>query len=338
MKYLDNNLYIEFGEAVQWLGISESYLWLAINRGLKCWPFCKDPDDGRRVLFRYEGLKAKYRKLIQKHTGDPYRYLKDQSAITEMEAVTEEQRLLPDIVDATKSSDDYEHFRKQMDEQGAIEHTKAAAWLRLLTSIRGKKDARRYGFESKAALLGAALAFLKKDPLKPLKVSHVDSLKRRMCRYNKNGLDSVTMGYSGNANAAKLTEGGKRYLVALMADAHKPPFPIVARLYNKKAVAEGWKMVDPNTCANYLNRPEVQRTWMLGRHGESAWYNAFDMTIRRERASAPDVLWIIDGTPSTSTTGRRWTGGTGRPGSTRPVPHITTVPMPFSALMPIRGN
>lgn len=316
MKLIDSTLYLEFNDAVQWLGVTENYLRVAISKGLKCWQTVNDPDDRRKVLIDYAALKAKYRALVDRKTGgDPYRFAKDQALLDRMEGTTEEQRLLSDIVDALMDNADFEYFRSILDRKDALEHAKACAWLRLLTSVKGKHDAAKYGFKSKEELIKKAAAVLADIQLKPLRVSHPHSLKRRMVQWNKQGRESVTLGYLGNSNAKKVNEKGLRLLIKLMSDPHKPPLPIVARLYNKEARQMGWKEIDPNTAGNYLNKPEVKRKWMLGRHGESVWYNEYDMTIRRENASAPDVLWILDGTPLDlyyQQTAERWNRKTGK--------------------------
>lgn len=294
MTLIDSQLFLTVEEVAQWCSLSEAYLASAVSKGLRCW----QPHEDNARLLAYEAMLPKYQVLIQRKTGgDPYRYEKDHRTIGKLEETTWQAKALPEVVEAMVEAADYERFRKDMNKADALDCARAASWLRLLGKVKGKHDAAKYGFDSKAEMYGAAVSALAVANLKPLKVSNVNYLQRRIGEFRKTGPDGLIPGWLNNTNAKKLTPEGERFLIALMADPHKPPYPMVARLYNREAPSRGWKKVTAMTCQNFLEQPDVKRKWWLGRHGEGEFYQEFDFTIRRQNASAPDVLWVMDGTP-----------------------------------------
>jgi hypothetical protein len=295
MRIHDNELLLTYQEAAQWCGVSEAYIATAVSKGVKCWSQVQL--DGMRWL-RYNAMKPKYQAMVLRATGgDPYKQAKDEATIAALEERSWQQKSLPELVESTIDNKDYEHFRKLVTRTEALELARGCAWLRLLAGVRGRNDAMKLGFGSKEELVVAALPLIAEAGLKCLRVTHYKALYHRLTDWNKRGRESMVHGNLGKQNALKLTEESKRYLIALMADPHKPHYPMVSYLYNKQARLKGWKEITAMTAQNYLDQPSVKPLWWGARHGAEQFYQKYDPTIRREGASAPDVLWLMDGTP-----------------------------------------
>jgi hypothetical protein len=250
MRIQDNLLLLTYEEAAQMCGVSESYIATAVSKGVKCWQQVKL--DGLRYI-QYESLMPKYQALVAKATGgDPYKQAADEALVARLEERSWQQKSLSELVERSIDSVDLEYFRARLTVAEALGCARACAWLRLLAGVRGKNDALKLGYDTKEALLLAALPLIKSANLKPLRVGNYKALYRRLSEWKKEGREGVMPGWYGKKNAEKLTAEGKRYLVALMADPHKPPYPMVSYTYNKKAREKGWKEITAMTAQNCI--------------------------------------------------------------------------------------
>lgn len=260
------------------------------------WQSIKDPSDNRRRLIAYEPMKDKYKELVIAKYGDPYEWLKRQ----ELERQSEVLELLESRLDIDSSH--YNFFQKHYPKTKAYQYAKVCAWLELTISMKGNL-CKAWGFEGKRHFLEKLAIYLKSKDL-PISMNSRQLIERRRKSYKDAKEQSETaaleslMDKRGGAKCSqKLGEEQVDYLVALMARSSKPPIATVKSLYNRKAREMGWKEIGERTASNYLNKPENVKRWYLSRHGKKAAYNNLEMSTRREKATAPDLLWIMDGTP-----------------------------------------
>lgn len=294
MRIIDGCLYVEFDELVE-SGVSKGVMNSAVKRGSKNWEFIKDPDDRRRRLTAYERLSDRHKSRIQAKFGDPYTWLKNQELSLQVVAESSAKRGLTTALKVRNEW--YEMFLESMPHQEAMQRALGCAWLDLLTGVKGPKEAGKLGFDSKESLIDAALECIKKAGMKCLRVTNKRVLREWMKRWKTDGPACMKNPWKGNSSACKVDDGSLRFLMTLAADPHKASVPVITMLYNREATERGWKQVTSVTVYNWLKKPQLQRIWNMGRHGEEAWYNEYDMTILREAPSAPDVLWVGDGTP-----------------------------------------
>lgn len=302
MKIIGDTLYLDFEELTR-AGIKSKTIEMGVYRNSRFWKSVNDPEDRRRVLIEWDAMRQQYKDKVVAWLGcEPHTWLQRQQD----KSVIHEQQLarlsLKSLVQPR--SEHYELLIRSMDKDEAMKRTRALAWLVLLVSVRGKSDAQELGFDNKEAFLDAALEQLVKEQREGLvkftqrtPITHKRTLRDWMKRYKDQGAACLKNAWEGNRNASKLEDEQIKFIMTLAADPHKPPLPMVAYLYNREAAKRGWQQVTYVTVRNWLLKPELKRIWEMGRHGEESWYQQYDLTILREAPSAPDVMWVGDGTP-----------------------------------------
>lgn len=293
MVLIGNTVYLHFEDLAE-CGIKTDTAKKGATKGRSIWQSIKDPADQRRLLIKYETMSQRYKEMVRKQFGDPRLYLMGKQHEQEEEKTSSKVQELIDMMGYCHHG----FFVRQMTPEKAREHARAAAWMEFLIDVRLKVDAQALGYESKAELWGIVVECLEKENLSCLRARHIRSLRMKVRQYKKDGPGSLIHGHRGNQNATKIeTEKQKEFLMALMADPHKIPVVMITRMYNREAPKKGWEQITANTARNFLNRPENKIVWTMGRHGKDVWKNKYEPTIRRKRPSAPDAMWIFDGSP-----------------------------------------
>ncbi|MEY4903066.1 MAG: hypothetical protein RLZZ292_881 [Bacteroidota bacterium] len=275
----------------------------AMARNSKQVQHCRDPEDNKRVLLLYDKLAPNYKRQYDEKWGNPYQLANTDKVTTIIESKLKAKNKLEKRVEQSYDPQVYQAFLQQMPQAEATDRTRGAAWLAILSSIKGKAMLRELGFETKVQLYESAIAHLKANPIRGLNVSNVRVLERRIEQYNTEGFKSMIQQYSSktgeNANRATLlkNEEAQKYLIATYSKENKPTFRRTTDVFNAAALKYGWEQITESTAYKYLKQPSIERVWYLARHGEKAWYNRYDTTILREQVSAPNAMWMIDGTP-----------------------------------------
>lgn len=277
-------------------GINERTVIQGVFRKSNYWQSIKDPSDNRRRLIAYEPMKDKYKELVKAKYGDPYECLKQQELDSRFEILEElEQRLRIDSMH-------YNFFQKHYTKNKAYQYAKVSAWLELAMTLKGC-ICKEWGFEGKKHFLEELAAYLKDKEL-PISMNSRAVIERRRGAYKKAkkkneeaALESLMDGRGGNENAQKLGKAQLDYLIALMSRTSKAPMSTVKSLYNRKAREMGWEEICERTASNYLHKPSSIKRWYLARQGDKSTYNKLEISTNRDKASAPNVLWMMDGTP-----------------------------------------
>lgn len=114
--------------------------------------------------------------------------------------------------------------------------------------------------------------------------------------FEKEGISCLISGHWGNNRAAKIQDEQMSLLVTLYCDPRKPTQDQTWNWYNEIAATAGWKPISIRTVRRHLNRPEVAQLWTMNREGMAEWRKQFGYTFWTSRPSAPDLLWVHDGT------------------------------------------
>ena len=296
MKIIKTNLYIEFAELIE-VGISSHTIKGGISKALPSWQSIKDPDDKRKLLVRYETLNLGYQTSIEKHYGNPHHYIKEQQAHKLAANRGTAFTYLPDHLTIEVSDTDYFDNIKHITPAKSRQLSRASAWLTLCGNIRGKIDAQKLGFESKAGLLNAVLEHLQNENLEGLKVTNVRVLQRKITSFKKSGPQVLINANYGNIKAQKLGEDQKATLRELYSQHNAFHFTQVAFQFNKMAMIKQWPALSLYSVKTYLSSPAVAAECQRDRYGIKHHMNYHEIAMGRKRPDAPNRLWVMDGSP-----------------------------------------
>lgn len=125
------------------------------------------------------------------------------------------------------------------------------------------------------------------------------SLQRKYDAYKERGYEALIHGGHGQANAEKLCEDGKQYVLSRWCNNVMRCATLEQLLdeYNTQAKRSGWKQLNSSkTLYNYLNEPEVKALWWAYRYGELKGKEKFMYQHSTKLPSMRDSLWYSDGT------------------------------------------
>ncbi len=283
MKLINNILYIEFAEMVK-CGVSENTLKWAKKNSSQSWSFLKDPDDGRKVLIEYEGLKQKYKDRVRKELCNnisPYEFLSFEIITPLLEDKTEDVDFLLKYTLSSGHKLPQIHFNK---------YREACKYLYLLDRLT-KNDINKLGFKTIPEFYNALTSLIKNKNIElPYSYSR---LKLKLKDYKKQGAECVISGKLCNNNSRKVDDVQKTLIKELFAKANQFNAEQIAIVYNKKAKELGWQTITGQTILN--NKTDIDATSF--REGVQVWNNANSFIKHRVRPSRPGMLWIGDGTP-----------------------------------------
>lgn len=303
MKKVADHIYLDYEDLLV-AGISLNTIKSSIKRG--SWQALKDPDDGRRTLVCWHTLPQRYTKLVVQHWGPPSTWVLSSE---------------PDIKLATLASAlhtkpaHYIALLRRYPAQQAQLLARTAAAFELLAARHTRAELIALGVQSKEELHELVLQLLQAEAL-PGACTNSRVLRRKVSAWKDKGLESLTDGRIGNTNAAKLLdEEQKNTLLALMSSPQKPSVAVVTYLYNKQGLTRQWDTISEATARRFLNDPANRQIWTMARHGLDVHRKEYNLNVRRSGPTAPDVMWVIDGTPlelfyTTSTS--RWNATTRR--------------------------
>lgn len=277
-------------------GVSEGTIKWGLANNIQTWQSIKDPSDQRRRLIRFDTLREKYKALMLAKWGTPEDYLNQQEQERQAHFFEEME---PQLEVRSKH---YHFYQKFYPKNKAYQYAKVCAWLDLLIHVKGAQ-AKQWGFGGKRDFLDKAAAYFSTQDW-PIKLGNVRVLQRRCTDWKRDraegeeaALKGVLNGRVGNQNARKIHQEQAQYLIAVMGRPSKPSTSTVLRLYNNRAKEMGWKQLEIRQVEKFLYDPDQVAKWYLSRHGKKAAYNALEMSTKRHKATAPNVLWIMDGTP-----------------------------------------
>lgn len=284
-------IWIDISDLSAW-GISESYVGNAISRNAPgSWSSRPHPADGRRRQVDFDTIPDDTRKNL------PSRM--EVLTVLRMREASDRVPRLHGAKDQHWSGKDIDFYiAAGLTAKDSKEMSHAAAWLRLLTSIRGKRDVQALqvsGISTKGELLKAVLEILKNErPAGLDKINNLRVLQRKMSEWAKAKADDaqrLTLVHrhrrvrgraSGCQNARKVSQPVQDVIVALWLNGDSDVKMYSDDVYDKYRGFGGeyldestGELVDlPNvslaTIKRVLNAPAVKP---LGRfvHGEK-WY------------------------------------------------------------------
>lgn len=261
------------------------------------WQSIKDPSDRRKRLIAFEPMKDKYKQLVIATHGTPQDWLAAQ-------ALEEQQELIEQTDSSLAVSPSvYNFYQKYCNKAKAYTYAKAVAWIELIRTLKGT-TCRAWGYEGKDDFLNQLGEYFKEHNSLPISLNSRAMILRQVRKYKRaiqqseeQALLTVLDSRMALKNARKIGEEQGRLLIALMSRPAKPTVTTVTQLYNAEARQRGWKEIAVRTAELWLNRPKNVSRWYLARHGKKAAYNQLEISTKRDNASAPDVLWVMDGTP-----------------------------------------
>lgn len=101
----------------------------------------------------------------------------------------------------------------------------------------------------------------------------------------------------GQKNRHKIKGEIADFLLAKYSLPIKLSIPEVLVQYNREAIKKEWPSLTEQAVYYFLNQPENERIWTLGRHGLQAYNKKYKHTITRDKSNwFPNAFWVIDGT------------------------------------------
>lgn len=282
MKLIAGQLYLETCDLVR-AGVSSDAIAKASGRGSL--EFIKDPKDKRASLFLFDSLPKRYATFVKEVFGEPMDYFNSQ----ELKKLVIEDRTAFDFFSSYRFADG-----TGLPTEHILNYTKAASWLNMLSTTNHKTT----GHKTAAEFYAAIITILKAEDVPEIPRSY-ERIKKAIKKYNNSKYEGLISTKFGNANREKLGRTQKAYIRSVYANTDKAQvlLPVqVAWLYNTKAKAEGWPQVSDRTVFNYINTSEVQILCAKERYGKKELLNIIPV-INRKRASFPNAMWGIDGTP-----------------------------------------
>lgn len=170
-----------------------------------------------------------------------------------------------------------------------------AAWMRLLTTVKGKNDASKLGFESKDELEVEIMNRI--NTIGAIQVSNQGYFKQRMRQFITQGIASLECKKEGKKNASKVDELQEQVLMTLSSDPRKLSVSQIVVAYWQICEEQGWEKVTYQTVWNRMNTPAFKAACLQKRYGAKAVHDLQRLVINRSKASHPDAMWIMDGTP-----------------------------------------
>lgn len=276
------HIYLELDELVA-VGVSQQSIYSARKRGTRGYTFLQDPEDRRRLLVRYDGLKHQVRVLVDQVYG---------------EALADQRRLW--VLDLRPASADLAVLREhvlpdgtRLPEPTVQRYAMACAYLSLLDRATRAQVA-EWGYENTRAWQQDVVKTAKEKKI-PLPAAY-SRLMAKVREYRTNGASALISQRWGNQNSRKIGAEQSAWLVAQYAQPTKPDHARVAMGYAVVAKAKGWPSLTESAVYRHLMQPDVQPLWTMGRHGTTHWRNRYAHSMSLRAPSHRDALWCSDGT------------------------------------------
>ncbi len=290
-----SELWIDYQDLVSW-GLSESYLSTALRRnrkGYPGWDHRPDPKDNRKKQVRYHSIPGSSRKKLPSliEIRAIYQNRKEDNTAHQLRA----------LCDAfVEAGDEVVYIRSGTPSGQAYGLVRSAAWLRLLASVRGKRDVLKMGIsgiESKASLFNEALKAIQEERPHGLhRISNKRILQNKLKAWkDAQGDDERLLSLvhahtrlkgqaTGCQNARKVDDQAKRIIMSLWvnvgSDAKLTPEEIHASYLAMVdgggvdqltgEIFDGLAEISLSTVKRVIRSPEVRALGRF-RHGDK-WY------------------------------------------------------------------
>lgn len=266
---------------------AERYLWKAKATSTKGYGFTKDPEDARKVLCKVDELKPAIRELVDKRYGNPYEYIAKEPI----------RKLVQKDFAAEKFYLEYQPYPDEPKRRLPVEHvnkyTTAASFLNMVVKLSEDKS-----YIKKTLKLGSIDAFWK-SVYNIIEVDKIDlptsysRLMATVAAYKERKYESLIDWRFGNKLAAKVKdELCESMLLELIAHPNQYDDVLVARMYNKWAVENGYKQISES--AVQVWRKNRRYEVVMDREGREVFNNELRRKVKRERPTQPTYLWESD--------------------------------------------
>jgi hypothetical protein len=283
MKLINQKLYITYQEMVD-CGVSENTLKKAKNRQSSSWTFINDPDDKRKVLIEYEGLKDEYKKRIEIRFGNPHEHVAKQP--------------IRDLVKWDNKAEEFYLGYKY--ESGDVMQPLPIAHVKKYTAASSFLNMLKEVTEDKKALkdkLGLPVEKFYFNCLEIIEQDNIDlptSYRRLLAKrkeYDTAGYECLISKKFGNQQAAKVNdEVSKASLLERIADPRQFDDVFVAMDYNIWANKNGYKEITSATVG--VKRRSNNQDLVMTREGNAALKNKYLIQAKGFRPTAP--LYLVE--------------------------------------------
>lgn len=275
----DNELYITTDE-LKAAGVEENTALTGKARKSPIWVGIKDPACKTKVLWHYESMGDKYKKMLHDVFGDPYQYIVKQP--------------IKKLVTKDFSAESFYILQKPngkslLPEQ-IKEYTEAASWLNMLNSISNNFIKKELGI--------AVVDFYKKvgeiikaEGVKlPASYKH---LRNAMDAYKSEGYTYLLHGNLGNTNTVKVDdELSQSILFEMFGHSNQFDDIYIGWQYNIWAKANGYAEISTATVGNYRRR--YYDMLIIQREGNERYNKVYGKSIKAFRPTQPTFLWESD--------------------------------------------
>ncbi len=275
----DNELYITTDE-LRAAGIEENTALKGKARKSPIWVGVKDPECRTKVLWHYESMGDKYKKMLWQIFGDPYQYIVKQPI----------KKLVVKDFAAESFYIQHKYNGKKLTTEQIKEYTEAASWLNMLNNISNNYIKKDLGI-SVVDFYKKVGEIMKAEGVKlPSSYRH---LRPTMEAYKKEGYSYLLHGNLGNTAGVKVAdELSQSILYEMIAHANQYDDIYISWQYNAWAKANDYETIIPETVGNYRRR--YYNMLIIQREGNERYNKVYGKSIKAFRPTQPTFLWESD--------------------------------------------
>lgn len=258
--------------------------------------------------FLYEPLMQRYKERICSYLGvvesDLAEYVRVYATMQEAEAKAKRYTVIQEALatyqltfsDWAKTK---AHYQRTAPKGEAETYARTYLLFRYLIGL-DKQEVVRLGFATKSEAYQQIARLIEVEKL-PASFGSEQTIRRKLREAEKTinpehlyvlAIDQRTKPIRGHQ---KINRAGEQLLLSLLALPSKPSPMQAVITYNKAATEQGWKTVVERTIERFWKKHRT--TIALNRDGAEVTRNLFDTNVLRRRPAAPDMLWLMDGTP-----------------------------------------
>lgn len=245
--------------------------------------------NGRKALVAYESIPDRYKKMIREKVGDPYASVKNIVFSDYMEWDYNAELYFRDYL-----LDNGTHLPEEKQQ----EYTHQAVMFNTVRHIANNVVVQKR-FGGKQQMWDRMLEAIGNLPetWQHTRYKNVVSFKRAIQKYEQDGYASIVSGKWLNSNPSKIVDEVADFILSQYCLPVKYTISEVAKIYESKREAKGWKEIKERAIGAWLDKPEQKRVWMLARDGKDEYMKQFGHTVTRNRTQwFPNAWWAIDGT------------------------------------------
>ncbi len=252
--------------------------------------------NGRTALVSYDSIPERFKKVIVDNFGDP-------------RETTKQSRLKDNLVTDIKAA---EYFRgytldngSALPEKNINEYLANATILNALHKILNETRSVRGKVKNVWNNSAEVIQKLPKHTYPHSLPKNVQSLKRKYAAYlakettkkiPRIGYESLIHAGFCNNNTKKIKGNIADWWLAMYSLPNKMKVPMIMEQYEAIKEEKDFPSLTTEVVNKWLHQPEIERQWVLGRHGKEEWKNRFGHYIKRKRDNwFPNTYWAIDG-------------------------------------------